>query len=105
MRANAGRNGSVPPETAEIAALSQQYGFAGPALEKTARLLELLDAINRHADLRACLALRGGTALHWFCLDAAQRLSVDLDLVYTGPAGAPLHACAPRYAEFCNARG
>lgn len=81
----------MPPETAEIAALSQQYGFAGPALEKTARLLELLNAINRHAGLRACLALRGGTALHWFCLDEAQRLSVDIDLVYTGPAGAPLH--------------
>lgn len=63
----------------------------GTALEKTARLLELLNAINRHAGLRACLALRGGTALHWFCLDEAQRLSVDIDLVYTGPAGAPLH--------------
>ena len=78
-------NFTMPVNTAEIAALARQYGFAGPSVEKTIRLLELLNAINQHEGLRKCLVLRGGTALHLFCMNM-QRLSVDIDLIYTGSA-------------------
>lgn len=70
--------------TAEaLFALQRDYPFTARALEKTIRSLSLLEAINHHAALRGQFILRGGTALHMFYLDA-QRLSVDIDLIYGG---------------------
>lgn len=67
----------------EIDWLGERYGFRAKALEKSARLLELLHDIYQHPDLRSHFALRGGTALHMFYLNL-DRLSVDIDLIYAG---------------------
>ena len=58
-------------------------GFPADAVEKVARLMHLLDAINRDAYLRDRFALKGGTALNLFHF-GLPRLSVDLDLNYIG---------------------
>jgi len=58
-------------------------GFSGEMLEKTGRLLGLLDAIRGHPFLGLRVALKGGTALNLFVFDAP-RLSVDIDLNYVG---------------------
>ncbi len=60
-------------------------GFRPDALEKVLRLLELLDALPRHPYLRDRIALKGGTALNLFLFEVP-RLSVDIDLNYTGSA-------------------
>jgi predicted nucleotidyltransferase component of viral defense system len=51
-----------------------------------ARLLHLVERINRDKYLTNRLALKGGTAIHHFHLEAP-RLSVDLDFNYLGSAG------------------
>ena len=58
-------------------------GFSADLLEKTGRLLGLLDAIRSHPFLGPRVALKGGTALNLFVFDAP-RLSVDIDLNYVG---------------------
>lgn len=65
---------------------AHEYGFQQRALEKTARLLSLLNAINRHDFLQDKFALKGGTALHMFIMDV-NRLSVDIDIHYLGEGG------------------
>ena len=60
-------------------------GFRLEALEKVIRLLELLDGLRSHPFLKTRIALKGGTALNLFVFDTP-RLSVDLDLNYTGAA-------------------
>ena len=58
-------------------------GFQAEPLEKAARLLQILESIRSHPFLKNRLALKGGTALNLFLSDVP-RLSVDVDLNYTG---------------------
>lgn len=58
-------------------------GFPVPGVEKVARLMHLLDAINRDPFLRERYVLKGGTALNLFVF-GLPRLSVDIDLNYIG---------------------
>jgi predicted nucleotidyltransferase component of viral defense system len=58
-------------------------GFRAEALEKVLRLLELLEGARGHPFLKSRVVLKGGTALNLFVFDVP-RLSVDIDLNYTG---------------------
>jgi len=58
-------------------------GFRAEALEKVLRLLELLEGFRSHPFLKPRVVLKGGTALNFFFFDAP-RLSIDIDLNYTG---------------------
>ena len=58
-------------------------GFQPRTLDKVERLLDLLDEIQRHPDLKGKLAMHGGTAINLFMLDIP-RLSVDIDISYVG---------------------
>lgn len=60
-------------------------GFGSEVLEKVIRLIELLDGLRSHPFLKKRVVLKGGTALNLFVLDVP-RLSVDIDLNYTGAA-------------------
>ena len=62
---------------------SEATGFRPEVLEKVIHLLNLLTVFQRHPALGGRLALKGGTALNLFCFDLP-RLSVDIDLNYTG---------------------
>lgn len=66
-----------------LAADAHETGFQVDMLEKSYRLLGLLDAINSHPFLKGKFALKGGTALNLFIFDLP-RLSVDIDLNYVG---------------------
>ncbi len=70
----------------DIRQVAARTGFSMRMVEKAARLLGVLDALNRHAVLQGKFALKGGTALHLFILDIAG-LSVDIDIHYTGTSG------------------
>lgn len=65
---------------------SSSFGFRPDMLEKTVRLVELLEAFSRQPMLCEALALKGGTALNLFVFDLP-RLSVDIDLNYVGEEG------------------
>ena len=58
-------------------------GFQPRTLDKVERLLDLLDEMQRHPDLKGRLAMHGGTAINLFMLDIP-RLSVDIDISYVG---------------------
>ncbi|MEW6554350.1 MAG: nucleotidyl transferase AbiEii/AbiGii toxin family protein [Actinomycetota bacterium] len=58
-------------------------GFREDYLEKSIRLLYLLEAIKDNPFLRSRLVLKGGTALNLFIMELP-RLSVDIDLNYIG---------------------
>jgi len=60
-------------------------GFRSEVLEKVIRLVELLDGLRSHPFLKKRVVLKGGTALNLFVFDVP-RLSVDIDLNYTGTA-------------------
>lgn len=62
--------------------LSEETEFQVDVLEKVYRLTELLREISR-TDLGEKLVLKGGTAINFIYFDFP-RLSVDLDLDYTG---------------------
>lgn len=66
-----------------LTADAEETGFQVAMLEKSYRLLGLLDAFDSHPFLRGKLALKGGTALNLFIFDVP-RLSVDIDLNYVG---------------------
>lgn len=53
----------------DIRQVAERGGFSLRMVEKAARLLGVLDALNRHAFLQGKFALKGGTALHLFILD------------------------------------
>ena len=55
-------------------------GFQPRTLDKVERLLDLLDEMQRHPDLKGKLAMHGGTAINLFMLDIP-RLSVDIDIL------------------------
>ena len=63
--------------------LSAETGFIPRYVEKVVRLLDLLEGIQRHPDLKGQFVLKGGTALNVFFLDLP-RLSVDIDLNFVG---------------------
>ena len=44
-------------------------GFQPRTLDKVERLLDLLDEMQRHPDLKGKLAMHGGTAINLFMLD------------------------------------
>lgn len=58
-------------------------GYQAQTVEKVERLLELLTEVGGHPYLGSRLRLHGGTALNVFHLQMP-RLSVDVDLTYTG---------------------
>lgn len=58
-------------------------GFRPEVLEKVVHLLSLLQNIWKHPFLKDRLVLKGGTALNLFIFNIP-RLSVDIDLNYTG---------------------
>jgi len=60
-------------------------GFRSEALEKVIRLIDLLEGLRSHPFLKSRVAIKGGTALNLFVFDVP-RLSVDIDLNYTGAA-------------------
>ena len=66
-----------------LAAEAEATGFRIEMLEKSVRLLTLLNAFCEHPQLAGKLALKGGTALNLFVFDVP-RLSVDIDLNYVG---------------------
>ena len=67
---------------------------------KTRALNSLLKGMQEDPDLAGCVALHGGSAINGF-LFSAPRLSVDLDLSYTG--GANWKSC-PQLGTTCCAR-
>ena len=72
---------NISPEKLILEA--EATGFRPDVLEKAARLLELLDTIRSHPFLKGKLVLKGGSALNLFLFDVP-RLSIDIDLNYTG---------------------
>jgi len=69
-----------PEGLAQVVASS---GFRDDYLEKSIRLLYLLEAIKDDPFLKSRLVLKGGTALNLFIMELP-RLSVDIDLNYIG---------------------
>lgn len=67
----------------DLQRLAGTTGFRAETLEKVMLLLDLLDAIRAHPYAGPRVALKGGTALNLFTL-GVPRLSVDIDLNYTG---------------------
>lgn len=65
----------------EINRLAQEKGININSLEKTLRLIDVLDQLSKHPFLKKCFVLKGGTALNVFYFDLP-RLSVDADLNY-----------------------
>lgn len=62
---------------------ARESGWASDVLEKTVRLVLLLEQLDRHPFLAGKLLLKGGTALNIFHLDLP-RLSVDIDVNWVG---------------------
>lgn len=60
-----------------------ETGFPAETLEKSIRLVSLLNAARGHPFLKTRIALKGGTALNLFVFEVP-RLSVDIDLNYIG---------------------
>lgn len=60
--------------------------FQPRTVDKVERLLDILEEMQRHPDLRGKLAMHGGTAINLFMLDMP-RLSVDIDISYVGSLG------------------
>ena len=73
----------APPSALTLQRISNETGYQADTVEKVLRLLDLLDEINRDPFLNGRLVLKGGTALNVFHLNLV-RLSVDIDLNYTG---------------------
>lgn len=66
-----------------ITEISGATGFRPDVIEKVVYLLTILNALNGHPFLKGRWALKGGTAINLFVL-MMPRLSVDIDLNYTG---------------------
>lgn len=71
------------PTLETLQRIGAKTGYAPNTLEKVARMLDMLDAINKDPSLSGKLALKGGTALNVFHLEP-DRLSVDIDFNYIG---------------------
>lgn len=57
--------------------------FQPRTADKVERLLDILEEVEQHPDLRGKLAMHGGTAINLFML-GMPRLSVDIDVSYVG---------------------
>lgn len=68
---------------ADLQRAADATGFRSEALEKVFRLLDLLEGFRSHPFLKSRVALKGGTALNLFVFEVP-RLSIDIDLDYTG---------------------
>jgi predicted nucleotidyltransferase component of viral defense system len=68
---------------ADLQREAEATGFRAEALEKVLWLLDLLEGFRSHPFLKSRMALKGGTALNLFVFEVP-RLSVDIDLNYTG---------------------
>lgn len=64
---------------------STKTGFQVDVVEKVYRLMNLLKEINKVANLKDNLVLKGGTAINFIYFDVP-RLSVDIDVDYIGSA-------------------
>jgi len=73
----------VELSTERVENLSAETGFLPRYVEKVVRLLDLLEEIQIHPDLKGKFVLKGGTALNVFFFDLP-RLSVDIDLNFVG---------------------
>jgi predicted nucleotidyltransferase component of viral defense system len=88
---------------AELHREAAATGFRPEVLEKVIRLLEFLDGIRSHPYLKPRLVLKGGTALNLFVYNLP-RLSVDIDLNYTGsPERETMLADRPRIEQAIRA--
>jgi predicted nucleotidyltransferase component of viral defense system len=67
----------------QLLAIAHKEAFHVDVLEKTWRLMDLLDLIESNETLVGKFALKGGTALNLFYFNVP-RLSVDIDLNYVG---------------------
>jgi predicted nucleotidyltransferase component of viral defense system len=67
----------------DILPIAEKTGFRVEMLEKVVLLLNLINNLNSHPFLKGKWVLKGGTALNLFLLDLP-RLSIDIDLNYTG---------------------
>jgi hypothetical protein len=63
--------------------VARDSGFRPGTVEKVLRLCEILERLDRHPTTRGQWVLKGGTALNLLYLDVP-RMSVDIDLNYTG---------------------
>jgi predicted nucleotidyltransferase component of viral defense system len=70
-------------DAAYLQRISHETGFDAVNLEKVLRIKRLLIELHSHPFLKDRLVLKGGTALNLFYQDLL-RLSVDIDLNYTG---------------------
>lgn len=70
-------------DRAILTAAAADLGARPDMVEKVMQLLHLLNSLHHHPFLRGRWVLKGGTALNLFLLDFP-RLSVDVDLNYTG---------------------
>ena len=71
------------PDKRYFSRISGKYGFKADSLEKVYRLLTVLDRMNGIQELQDKLALKGGTAIQGLIFNF-RRLSIDIDLNYTG---------------------
>lgn len=71
---------------ADLQQEAARTGFRPEALETAIRMMALLEGLRSDPFLKSRFALKGGTALNLFVFDVP-RLSVDIDLDYTGAAG------------------
>lgn len=67
----------------ELMPISESTGFRKDVVEKVLQVMHLLNSLNSHPYLKRKWVLKGGTALNMFIFDLP-RLSVDIDLNYTG---------------------
>lgn len=67
----------------EVLPIAEFTGFRAEMIEKVLQLINLLDKLNKHPQLKGKWVLKGGTALNLFMFDLP-RLSVDIDLNYIG---------------------
>ena len=67
----------------DVLSIAESVGFKANMVEKVIYLLNLLNTINSHPFLKGKLVLKGGTALNLFVFNVP-RLSIDIDLNYTG---------------------
>lgn len=68
-----------------VAGTAEATGFRPEVVEKVLRLQGILERLGRHEATRGAWLLKGGTALNLLYLDVP-RLSVDIDVNYTGAA-------------------
>ncbi|MCL6087526.1 MAG: nucleotidyl transferase AbiEii/AbiGii toxin family protein [Actinobacteria bacterium] len=70
----------------DILPIAEKTGFRIEMIEKVLLLINLLNNLNSHPFLKRKWVLKGGTALNLFLLNLP-RLSVDIDINYTGALG------------------